>query len=113
MGKGELTLMPAALEALLAKELKYVGSKYPLCSVIRTRKFIKRGFHINAGQYLKMIMQLNDLNLSDVAVLEEQLVGVDSSYFHILIDALKVKQNNDPNYQIDNNYLVSIVDKIF
>ena len=43
-----------ALESLLAKELYYMGSKYPICSVIRTRKFLRKGWHINAGQYLKM-----------------------------------------------------------
>ena len=37
-----------ALESVLAKTLIYQGSKYPLCSVIRTRKFINRGWHINA-----------------------------------------------------------------
>jgi len=38
----ELVLRPAALEALLSKELRYVGSKYPVCSVMRLRKFIGR-----------------------------------------------------------------------
>lgn len=113
LSKNEVTLLPAAMEALLAKELRYVGSKYPLCSVIRTRKFLKRGFHINAGQYLKMIMQLNELDLSNVKVLEEQLVGVDSNYFNMLIDALKLKQEKDPNYVIENTYVASIIDKIF
>jgi hypothetical protein len=112
-GTNELVLRPAALEALLAKELRYVGSKYPLCSVIRTRKFIQRGWSINAGQYLKMIMQLNELDLSNIKVLEEQLTGVDSAYFIHLIDALKAKQEKDPTYVIEQNYVVSIIDKIF
>ncbi len=75
-----LVLRPESLEALITKELRYVGSKYPLCSLIRTRKFIKRGWTINAGQYLKMAMQLNNLDLNDINVLEEQLTGVDQAY---------------------------------
>lgn len=102
-----------ALESLMTKELVYLGSKYPLCSIIRTRKFIKRGFHINAGQYLKMCFQLNDLNLNDIKVLEDQLVGVDSAYFMMLIDGLNKKIEQDPNFKITTPYIVSIIDKIF
>ncbi|ENK1244770.1 hypothetical protein AB2063_002983 [Clostridium botulinum] len=109
----KLVLRQEALEAILNKELKYVGSKYPLCSIIRTRKFINRGWKINAGQYLKMCMQLNEFNLKDIKVLEDQLVGVDSGYFAMLIDTLQKKKESDPNFTIENNYVVSIVDKIF
>ncbi len=45
----KLTLKQPALESLLAKELIYNGSLYPIASIIRTRKFIKRGWTINAG----------------------------------------------------------------
>lgn len=109
----KVALKQQALEAIINKELIYVGSKYPLCSIIRTRKFIKRGWSINAGQYLKMAMQLNDLDLKDVKVLEDQLVGVDSAYFSMLINALQNKIDSESNFQIDNNYVAAIVDKIF
>jgi len=41
---GELTLRPEAVEALITKELRYVASRYPICLMLRLRKFIKRGF---------------------------------------------------------------------
>src|ERR1019366_10379787 len=85
----KLTLKQPALEALLSKELIYVGSKYPIASVIRTRKFMKRGWTINAGQYLKMAFQISELNLKDINVLEDQFTGVDVAYFAMLIDALQ------------------------
>ena len=109
----KVVLKQEALESIINKELLDVGSKYPLCSIIRTRKFINRGWTINAGQYLKMCMQLNQLNLSDVNVLEDQLVGVDSTYFCMLIDALKKKQEDDPGFEVNNTYVAAIVDKIF
>ncbi|NFA13587.1 hypothetical protein EXM33_13605 [Clostridium botulinum] len=112
-GNNELVLRQGALEAILNKELKYVGSKYPLCSIIRTRKFINRGWKINAGQYLKMCMQLNEFNLKDIKVLEDQLVEVDSGYFAMLINALQKKKENNPDFTIENDYVVSIIDKIF
>ncbi|WP_437187820.1 hypothetical protein SH668x_001231 [Planctomicrobium sp. SH668] len=106
---GKLTLRMEALESLLAKELRYIGSKYPLCSIIRTRKFIQRQWTINAGQYLKMAMQLGDLNLNDVAVLEDQLTGVDSAYFHQVISAIKQKDEQT----VDRAYLIELIDTIF
>jgi len=104
-----LVLRQPALEALLARELRYVGSKYPVCSVIRLRKFIKRGWSINAGQILKMMMQISALDLTDPAVLEDQLTGVDSAYFIQLMTKIREK---DPE-KVNTAYLVEIIDRMF
>jgi len=109
----ELTLKQPALECLLSKELVYVGSKYPIASIIRLRKFINRGWTINAGQILKMSWQISELDLTNIAVLEDQLTGVDVAYFNTLIDALQTKIQKDSNFKLDYSYLVSIIDKIF
>lgn len=108
-----LVLRPRALEALLTKELIYVGSKYPLASIIRTRKFIKRGFTCNAGQYLKMCWQVAELDLYDIEVLEDQLVGVDTAYFQRLIDTLKAEIDRDSDFGYDYSYIVELIDTIF
>lgn len=106
---GTLTLRPDALEALLAKELRYVGSRYPICSLIRTRKFIKRGWHINAGQMLKMAWQVSELDLHKYEVIEDQLTGVDVAYFMEVVSKLKEK---DPE-KVNAAYLVEIIDRMF
>jgi len=106
---GELVLHSAALEALLARELRYVGSKYPIASVIRLRKFIKRGWTINAGQVLKMAWQISELDLTDYDVLRDQLTGVDVAYFSELIGKIREK---DPN-KVNAAYLVEIIDRMF
>lgn len=114
-----------ALESLLAKELVYVGSKYPIASIIRSRKFINRGWSINAGQYLKMAYQVSKLNLDDLNVLEDQLIGVDTAYFNMLIKALRekeksVKEKNKnaeneefEDFLVNYGYLVTLIDKMF
>ena len=109
----ELSLPTKALECIINKELYYMGSKYPLCSIIRSRKFINRGYTINAGQYLKMCMQLNELDLKDVEVLKDQLVGVDSAYFNMVIDAIRSKKEKEPEWQIDNSYVFELINRIF
>jgi len=110
---GNLVLPAKALEAILTKELIYQGSKYPLASIMRTRKFIQRGWSINAGQFLKMALQLNIMDLLDVKVLEEQLTGVDSAYFSHVIDYIKKRTDEDPNYKVDNSYLFEVINRIF
>lgn len=108
-GSGKLTLRPEALEALLSRTLVYSGSQYPLCSVIRTRKFVKRGWRINAGQYLKMAMQISNLDMTDHVTLEEQLTGVDVAYFAEVI--AKIRDKNPE--KVDAAYLTEIIDRMF
>ena len=100
---------PAALDSLLAKELRYVGSKYPLCSLFRVRKFVNRGWTINAGQIHMMCLQVSELDLTDLKVLEDQLTGVDVAYFVEVVEKLKEK---DPE-KVNSAYLVEILDRMF
>lgn len=109
----KVNLPVKALESIINKELYYTGSKYPLCSIIRTRKFIERGWHINAGQYLKMCLQLNELDLKDMSVFADQLAGVDSAYFATAIEMVKNKQESDPMFTVDNTYLFEVINRIF
>ena len=109
----KLVLNPRALESLLAKTLYYQGSLYPICSVIRMRKFLKQGWYINAGQILKMLFQISELNLKDIKVLEDQLTGVDSAYFSQLITYCQKRMNEDKEFKITAPYLVTVIDKIF
>ena len=98
-----------SLEALMSKTLVNLGSLYPVCSVFRARKFIERGWRINAGQYLKMILQTNELDLSKYTILEEQLTGVDAAYFSDLL--AKARDKNEPE-RVDKNYLVEIINRM-
>lgn len=108
-----LSLPRESLESILTKELIYTGSKYPLCSIFRAKKFINRGWYINAGQYLKMALQLNEMNLLDIKVLEEQLTGVDAAYFRMLLNAIEEKKEKNPDFKLSNSYLIEVINRIF
>lgn len=108
----KVVLRPEALESILTRELRYVGSRYPLCSLIRTRKFIKRGWTINAGQFVKMAWQVHELDLTSIAVLDDQLVGVDAAYFIQLIDCLK-RGDKENTGKVDTGYLMTLIDRLF
>lgn len=110
---GELVLPQKSLEAILTKELIYTGSKYPLASIFRAKKFIQRGWTINAGQYLKMAMQLNEMNLLDVETLNDQLTRVDFAYFRSLIHIIERKKEKEEDFKLSTPYVIEVIDRIF
>lgn len=109
----ELVLHNKALISLLTRELSYIGSLYPLTSVIRAKKFIGRKWTITAGTYLKILYQVSLLDLNDIKELEEQLIGVDIAYFAKLIAILKTVQDKDENFIISYDWLADMIDKVF
>ena len=96
-----------ALEAILARELIYKGSRFPLASIFRTRKFIQRGWTLHIANYVKMAFQLNDLDLTNIHTLREQLTGVDAAYLNGLI--WQCEKSNQP---ITSSYVCDLVDKL-
>lgn len=108
-----LNISNETLFAIINKELIYQGSKYPLCSIIRTRKFITRGYTINAGQYVKMALELQELDLKDLKTFKDQLIGVDSLYFAQMIGAMTNKRLSDPDFDFTGPYLIEIINRIF
>lgn len=116
----ELNIPQSALMSLINRRLKYKRSKYPVCSLIRARKFIKNGWHIDAGQFVKITWDISKLNLEDVNVLEDQMLGVDSAYFQQVIELLREHQSKSEGesqsqngQKIDDTYLMQVIDLVF
>jgi len=107
--KNHLHLDPEALECLLSRTLIYRGSLYPIASIFRMKKFLERGWRISAGQQLKIMWQISELDLKDMDVVREMLVGVDQAYLYQLVDALSKTDAE----KIDSAYVSTIIDKIF
>jgi len=107
--KQELCLPSDALEALLSRTLVYRGSLYPIASIFRTKKFLERGWRITAGQQLKIMWQISEIDLSDPEILREQLTGVDLAYMYELIEALV----GVDRAKINSTYVGTIIDRIF
>lgn len=106
--KEGLVTNKAALESLLTKQLKYQGSLYPLTSILRMKKFVKRNWNINAGEVLKIMFQISELNMSDPNILEEQLTGIDVAYFAKVIEILR-----GVDIKITSPYLNEIINRVF
>lgn len=107
-GEGLVT-NKSALESILTKQLKYMGSLYPLTSILRMKKFVKRNWNINAGEVLKIMFQISELNLKDPDILEEQLIGIDVAYFAMLIRLLRNISEEKRTPHLYN----TLIDKVF
>jgi len=112
-----LVLPQKSLLSILTKRLRYYGSKYPVCSIFRLRKFLKRGWNINAGEIFKICFQISELNLHDVTVLEDQLIGVDTQYFVWFISKLKEMQTESEekgkDFVVDYDHVKEMIDGLF
>lgn len=100
-----------ALESILTKKLVYQGSHYPITSIIRSKKFVKRGFNISAGEQLKIMYQISKLDLDNYDVLEDQLIGVDVAYFSQLITNLR--NDRGKGIRISPDRFNKIIDMLF
>ncbi len=103
-----LVLNVEALTSIMSKTLRYQGSLYPLTSIIRIKKFLNRGWNISAGEMLKIMFQISELDLTNPDVLEEQLIGVDIAYFGTLVNILR-----DTKHEMSSHYLNTIIDRVF
>lgn len=108
--KTGLVLNQPALESIMTKRLKYVGSLFPICTLFRTRKFYKRDWTISAGDIFKISYDISKLNLHDTEVLKEQLTGCDVAYFHEVISIIKSEISKR---DLDRTYLFEIISKVF
>jgi hypothetical protein len=111
-GDRKLCLNKDALASILTKELRYVGSLYPLSAMMRIRKFYRRGWWLSAGQQLKIAWQINSLELDNMEVLQEQLMGMDYAYFAELLEILHANKKSNPGLNIDQTYVCAIVDRM-
>lgn len=73
--KGTVHFSNNCLKAIYEKRLHYTGSKYPIASLFRMNKFLKKGFIIDKIDILKMIFQIHKLDLTNKEVLMDQLSG--------------------------------------
>lgn len=102
-----------ALESILEKRLKYIGSYYPVSTIFRLRKFISRGWKISAGEIVKIAFDTSKLDLSNINVLRDQTMGMDSAYFSQVIRLLESKNELESPEVLDRTYLFQAISAVF
>jgi len=107
----KLDIPPEVMQCLLERTLVYSGSLYPICSLMRLRKFLDRGWRISAGELLKLAENITHVDFNNVGMLQEQLMGVDVAYMRQFITALNRAKKD--KQRIDAAYIAQLLDKIY
>ena len=97
------------LPDLSRKELKFnVDAKYPLASLFRIRKFLKRGYKISGTEIIKIGLSINNLKIDNYVTLKEQLHGIDTLFLKDLTDKLLAPEYAEKQY--DFNEFLKLLD---
>lgn len=93
------------LTSLASKEIEFnKGTKYPIASLNRTKKYIERGYNIPTKSLLQIGMSVSKLNINSWEELESQLGGI---YGELQLDQKTREEPFNLDYAIDN------IDKLF
>jgi hypothetical protein len=76
------------------------ATPYPLSSLIRVRKYIGKGYSIDAINLVKLALSIHKLDLNTYAILKEQLQGVDIILFKQLLE--KLEHSKEDPYQFED-----------
>jgi len=61
---------------------------FPICSLWRAVKFIKRGWNLPAIEAIKLSLKINHIDIKDRSELKRQLLGIDTLFLKELTDSL-------------------------
>jgi hypothetical protein len=73
---------------LAQKTLHYIPGDFPLSSLWRVQKFIKRDFKLPAIDAIKLALAINNLQIGNYEALKDQLEGIDTLFLKDLTDAM-------------------------
>lgn len=90
-----------------------VGAKYPIASLWRVQKYLKRGFKFPAAESLKLALAINNLKITNYKELKEQLEGIDTLFLKELTDVMLEKKDDVYNYQAAIEMISEILTKKF
>lgn len=96
---------------LCQRELYFnINAKYPICSLWRTKKFIAKGFHLSAGEFLKLSLAINNLKIKTYKDLKEQLEGIDTLFLKELTDICLNKELENYDFRIALEIINKVLD---
>ena len=62
---------------------------------------------------VSVMVSLSELDLKNLHIFEEQLIGVDSAYFVGLLNTIERLKNEDNDFSMDSGYLINLINNIF
>ena len=78
---------------LAQKTLHYIPGDFPISSLWRIQKFIRRDFKLPAIDAIKLALTINNLQIGNYETLKDQLEGIDTLFLKDLTDAMIEKKD--------------------
>lgn len=90
-------------------------TSFPIASLIRVGKYVKKKYSINNIEYLKIALSINRVKISSFEDLKLQLQGIDTLILKPVTDNLIDNQDYDMNEFLDkmNEYLESTINSSY
>lgn len=108
----EFILHNKFLEHVAGRELCYnIYGKYPLSSLFRLRKYLKKGYTISGTEIIKLGLSINALQMKTYHDLKAQLQGIDTLFLKELTDTLLKPEYAEKEYDFDT--FMNLIDSYF
>lgn len=95
--ENKMIMVNRFLRDLAKKELIFTGSKYPLASLYRVKKYMEKGFHISGIELIKLALTVQNIDIDNEAELGEHIAGFDIMILRDLLNELE--EDNDYVYE--------------
>lgn len=85
------------------------NANYPICSLWRALKYVKKGYKLPAVEAIKLALKINSIKIENREDFRKQLMGIDTMFLKELTDALK--DNNQPAAPYDFGEAIDLIVK--
>jgi hypothetical protein len=100
------------LADLCGRRLVYnINAKYPIASLWRVNKYVKKGFKLAAIESIKLALCINNLNIKNYQDLKEQLEGIDTLFLAELTDVLIKNENKEYDLKTALDYMNQVLEQ--
>lgn len=90
------------LNDIAQKRLNFnTGTKYPICSLIRTKKYQEKGFVIDAKNMIVLALTIKELQIDTYEDVINQILGIDTFLMYQFTEFLKESINLSDKYNFN------------
>lgn len=86
----------------------HTGTMFPICSMLRVMKYIKKGFFITGMELLKIGLSIHALEIETYADLRVQLQGIDTAFLSELTTQMKAGEPLGAQAYVRDEFMVMI-----
>jgi hypothetical protein len=95
----EFVLHDYFIEHIARRELYYnIDAKFPLSSIFRLKKYLKKGYTIPGTELIKLCLSMNKLEIKTYTDLKNQLMGIDTNFLSGLVSKLMEPEYSSTPY---------------